>query len=141
MGKDTTYIKFPVGTNKAYRDDVCYELDRETDTLTISFEGYFYSFPERLAPCLIYIFGLGGVEILKILFMFISIVLLFLFILEMISKGSSSLSQTLLICTCLVFVSFPHTFPKSKITIIFLDVVNVVEILLTRKLKSPLSKW
>lgn len=103
MGKDTTYIKFPVDTNKAYRDDVCYELDRETDTLTISFEGYFYSFPERLAPCLIYIFGLGEVKILKILFMFISIVLLFLFILEIISKGNSSLSPTLLICTCLVF--------------------------------------
>lgn len=103
LSKDITYIKYPVGTNKVDLDDVYYELDRETDTLTISFEGYLYSFPERIAPCMVYIFGLKGVEILKIVTMFISILLFSVLILEMISEGNSSISPTLLIYTCLTF--------------------------------------
>lgn len=103
LSKDLTYIKFPAGTNKVYLDGVCYELDRDTDTLTISLEGYFSSFPERLAPCLIYIFGLGGVGILKIVAMFTSILLFFLLILETILERNSSFSPTLLIFTSLTF--------------------------------------
>lgn len=86
-----------------YLNGVCYELDRDTDTLTISLEGYFSSSSERLAPCLIYIFGLGGVSILKMVAMLISILLFFLLILETILEGNSSLSPTLLIFTSLTF--------------------------------------
>ncbi|AYK16003.1 MAG: hypothetical protein ACOX7X_07455 [Methanosarcina flavescens] len=103
MEKDFTYIKFPEGTNKVYLDDFCYELDRNTDSLTISFEGYFSSFPERLAPCTIYIFGLGGVSILKMVAMLKSILLLFLLILEIILGRNSSLSSTLLFFMSLAF--------------------------------------
>jgi DNA-directed RNA polymerase subunit RPC12/RpoP len=103
LSKDFIYIKFPVGTNKVYLDDVCYELDRDTDTLTISLEDYFSAFPERLALSLIYIFGLGGVNILKMVAMLTSILLFFLLILETILEGNSSLSPTLLIFTSLIF--------------------------------------
>lgn len=90
------HIEFSAGTNKVYLDDICYELDRETDTLTISFEGYFCSFPERLAPSLIYIFGSGGAGTLKVATMFMSILLLLLSILEILSEGNSSLLPTIL---------------------------------------------
>lgn len=92
-----------MGTNKVYLHDVCYEVDRDTDTLTISFEGYFSSFPDRLGPCLIYIFGLGGVGILKVVTIFTSILLFFLLILETVLEGNGSLSPTLLIFTSLTF--------------------------------------
>lgn len=88
-------------TNKVYLHDTCYEVDRDTDTLTISFEGFFSSFPDRLGPCLIYIFGLGGVGILKIVTMFTSVLLFFLLISVTISEGNGSLSPNLLIFTSL----------------------------------------
>ncbi|WP_156157435.1 hypothetical protein [Methanosarcina siciliae] len=114
MSKDFTCIKFPAGTNKVYLDDVCYELDRDTDSLTISFEGYFSSFPERLAPCLINIFGLGGVEALKILTMFVSILLFFIFILKMILEVNVFFSLNILFFASMVFFLISSYISKIK---------------------------
>lgn len=97
------YVEFPVGVNKKCIDDVCYELDRETDRLTISLEGDFNSFPDKLAPYLVNRFGLGMTKVIKILTMYSSILLFFLLILEMILEKNSSLSPTMLFFASLTF--------------------------------------
>lgn len=74
------YVEFPVGTNKKCLDNYCYELDRNTDTLTITSEGNFYDFPKERAPKLINRFGLKKIdtvrEVLKTLLIISSILLL-----------------------------------------------------------------
>lgn len=97
MSKDLKYIEFPVGTNKIQRDNVCYELDRENDTLTICSEGNLYNSLKKLAPELIDRFGLRTISILKILFMFLSVVLFLLLILEMMFEENHSLFSLILI--------------------------------------------
>jgi hypothetical protein len=59
------YVEFPVGINKKCLDDVCYELDRSTDTLTMTLEGSFYNFPKERAPRLINRFGLKKISTVR----------------------------------------------------------------------------
>ena len=97
LSKDLKYIEFPVGTNKIHRDNVCYELDRETDTLTICSEGNFYNSLKKLAPDLVSRFGLRTVSILKISSFFLSVLLFFLLVLEMVFEENHSLLSLILI--------------------------------------------
>jgi hypothetical protein len=79
------YVEFPVGTNKRYLDDVCYELDRETDTLTITSEGDFYNFPEERAPNLVNGFGYETIITIKNLATFLYVMfLLFSFLISIL---------------------------------------------------------
>ncbi|KKH99453.1 hypothetical protein EO95_06210 [Methanosarcina sp. 1.H.T.1A.1] len=59
------YVKFPVGINKRFLDDVCYELDRDTDALTITSEGNFYDFPKERAPNMVNSLGLEKIKTVK----------------------------------------------------------------------------
>ena len=97
MSKDLKYIEFPVGTNKIHRDNVCYELDRETDTLTICSERNFYNSLKKLAPDIVNRFGLRTINILKILFISLSILLFFLLFSEMMFEENHSLLSLILI--------------------------------------------
>lgn len=102
LSKDLKYIEFPVGTDTIHRDNVCYELDRETDTLTISSEGNFYNSLKKLSPNLTNRFGLKKINTLKILTMFLSVLLFFLLILEMALEENHSLLSLFLISANLV---------------------------------------
>lgn len=104
LSKDFTYVKFPVGTNEVYVDDVSYELDRKTDTLTISSKGDLYNFPKERAPILINLFGLEVINALKVLIKSFSILLFSLLILEMIlEKNDLLLSMPLLFVSMIFF--------------------------------------
>lgn len=59
------YVEFPVGVNKRCLDNYCYELDRSTDTLTITSEGDFYHFPKERAPYLVNSLGLERINTVK----------------------------------------------------------------------------
>lgn len=97
LSKDLKYIEFPVGTNKIDIDNVCYEMDRETDTLTICSEGNFYNSLKKLAPELINRFGLRTIKVLKIFLISLFILLFSILILEMIFKENHSLFSLILI--------------------------------------------
>lgn len=77
------YVEFPAGINKKCLDDVCYELDRSTDTLTMTSEGSFYNFPKERAPRLVNRFGLKKINIARkvsAILGIISFVLLFVYL-------------------------------------------------------------
>ena len=97
LSKDLKFIEFPVGTSRIHRDNVCYELDRETDTLTICSEGNFYNSLKKLAPELINRYGLGTISILKMLSISLSVLLFSLLILELVFEEDHSLLSLLLI--------------------------------------------
>ncbi|AKJ37649.1 hypothetical protein [Methanosarcina barkeri] len=98
------YVEFPVGINKRYLDDACYELDRETGTLTISFEGDFYNFPKERAPNLINLLGLETITTLKVLTKSVYMLLFFLLILKMILKKDYLLLWMPLFFAGMIFV-------------------------------------
>lgn len=102
LSKDLKYIEFPAGTNKIYLDGVCYELDRETDTLTICSEGNFNNFLKKRTLNLINRFGLRTINILKILAISLSILLFLFLILEIFLKDTESLLSLILISASLV---------------------------------------
>lgn len=85
-----------------YLDDVCYELDRGTDTLTISSEGNFYKSLKKRAPDLINRFSLRTISILKITIMSLSIFLFILLILEIILKETGSLLSLMLLSASMI---------------------------------------
>lgn len=102
LSKDIKYIEFPAGTCKTYLGDVCYELDRGTDTLTISSEGNFYNSLKKRAPELINRFGSGTINILKIFTITLSIFLFFLLVLKIINKEADSLSSLILLSASMI---------------------------------------
>lgn len=102
MSKDIKYIEFPVGTSRTYRDSVCYELDRETDTLTISSEVNFYKSLKKRAPDLINRLGLRTIRILKISTMFLSVFLLFLLLLKITFEETDSLLSLILLSASMI---------------------------------------
>lgn len=115
LSKDLKYIEFPAGTNKIHRDNVCYELDRETDTLTICSEGNFYNSLKKLAPDMINRFGLRTIKIIKILSMSLSILLFFLLILEMtFEENHSPLSLILISANIISFVVASNLYEIEK---------------------------
>lgn len=59
------YLEFPPGINKQYIDHSCYELDRKTNTLTISLEGDYEKFPVKRAPELIGAYSLEKLKNIK----------------------------------------------------------------------------
>jgi hypothetical protein len=103
LSKDIRYVEFPVGINRTYLDNVCYELDRETDTLTICSEGNFYSSLKKRAPDLINRFGLRKINILKKLSLFLSVVLFIPLILKIVSGDPASLLPLVSISGSLMF--------------------------------------
>ena len=102
MSKDLKYVEFPVGTDRIYQDNVYYELDRETDTLTISSEGNFRNFFKKRAPYLLNLFSLETIKTLKLLALFLSVFLFFLLILEMIFEQNDSLLSLVLISASMI---------------------------------------
>lgn len=102
MSKDIKYIEFPAGTDRTYQDNVCYELDRGTDTLTISLEGNFYKSLKKRAPDLVNRFGSGTINILKISSMFLSIFLFFLLVLKIMQKEADSLLSLVLLSASMI---------------------------------------
>jgi len=58
LSEDLKYIGFPAGVNKKCLDGVSYELDNDTDTLTITYAGEIYDFfLKSKAPYLIERYG------------------------------------------------------------------------------------
>lgn len=102
MSKDIKYIEFPAGTNRTYLDNVCYELDRETDTLTISSEGNCYKSLKKIAPDLVNRFGSGTISILKISTISLSIFLFFLLALKIIDQETDSLLSLVLLSASMI---------------------------------------
>jgi hypothetical protein len=97
LSKNLKYIGFPVGTDRIYLDNVCYELDRETDTLTICSERNFYSSLKKIAPDLTNRFGLRTISVLKIVSMSLSFFLFFLLILNLTMEENHSIFSLVLI--------------------------------------------
>ncbi|MDD4497382.1 MAG: hypothetical protein PHV51_04415 [Methanosarcinaceae archaeon] len=76
MGKDLKYIGFPAGTHKKYLDRVCYELDNDTDTLTITYTGKIYDFfLKSKTPYLIDRYGDKKIQAVEIISFFLSLLL------------------------------------------------------------------
>ena len=111
LSKDLKDIDCPAGTNKIYLDDVCYELDRETDTLTICSEGNFNNFLKKRTFNLINRFGLRTINILKISAISLSILLFLLLFFKIFLKGADSLLSLILISASLIsFIVASHLY-------------------------------
>lgn len=98
------YVEFPVGINKKYLDDACYELDRKTDTLTISSEGNVYNFPKERAQTLVNRFSIKKIITLRKLASYLSLLLFFLLLLTIPLRSDSWFLSTILLLTIMILL-------------------------------------
>lgn len=127
MSEDLTYIGFPAGVNKKCLEGVSYELDKDTDTLTITYAGKIYDFSlKSKSPYLIERYGVKKIQTVERVSGYLILFLLAAFFLYLCLLGRIEYSKQFflaffIICYGLIILFYAITEECGKIESFYRD--------------------